>query len=232
MPSSAPPTAAPSECTSIELSKWDKLFTMLENSQMKENMLLQYSDDIMKVELQALRSEMLQFVTRYGGSCAGAVESAGRRTGAQLDLRLEQGMELLRESAGQQHAQHEAALQQLLAASRSQTGRLAKLESACLSGKAGGGAGAGSGGGGGANDGKGFLSRHLMQATAAAAAAVSTSTEAGGVGHLEQTLERLTGEVRALREQMERQLQATPQNGLPAGKSAPLNSQHYKCVNS
>ncbi|MBN3324614.1 PTX3 protein, partial [Atractosteus spatula] len=51
-------TSAP--CTSKDLTKWDKLFSMLENSQMKENMLLQYVNDIITVELQSIRAEMLQ----------------------------------------------------------------------------------------------------------------------------------------------------------------------------
>lgn len=34
---------------------------MLENSQMRENMLLQYADDIIKVEIGSLRGEMLRF---------------------------------------------------------------------------------------------------------------------------------------------------------------------------
>ncbi|XP_062408985.1 pentraxin-related protein PTX3 [Sardina pilchardus] len=211
-PSTVPPTAPPSECKSAELTKWDKLFTMLENSQMKENMLLQYSDDIMKVELQSLRGEMLQFVARYGSACAGAIESTGRRATALLEQRLQQVLDQMREAGGRERAQHDAALQQLLAANRGQAGRLAKLESACLNGRAGGGAaaaGAGAGAsGGGSNDGKGFLSRHLMQATAASASAE---------GRLEQSLDRLTGEVHALREQMERQLLATTQNSMPAG---------------
>lgn len=33
---------------------------MLENSQMRENMLLQYADDIIKVEMGSLRGEMLR----------------------------------------------------------------------------------------------------------------------------------------------------------------------------
>lgn len=180
---------------------------------MKENMLLQYSDDMMKVELQTLRNEMLQFVARYGTACAGAVESAGRRATTQLEQRLQLALEQMRDAAGHERAQHEASLQQLLTASRSQTGRLAKLESACLTGKAAGGSGAAgsAGGGGGSNDGKGFLSRHLMQATAASASSEVVA------GRLEQTLEKLTEEVQGLREQMERQLQITTQNSLPAG---------------
>lgn len=38
------------------------MFSMLENSQMRENMLLQYADDIIKVEIGSLRGEMLRLV--------------------------------------------------------------------------------------------------------------------------------------------------------------------------
>ncbi|KAJ0022237.1 hypothetical protein NQD34_009727 [Periophthalmus magnuspinnatus] len=49
-------------CSVPDLSKWDKMFSMLENSQMRENMLLQYADDIIKVEMDSLRQEMLRSV--------------------------------------------------------------------------------------------------------------------------------------------------------------------------
>ncbi|XP_078140343.1 pentraxin-related protein PTX3 [Centroberyx gerrardi] len=63
------PTPSPAPCKSPDLTKWDKLFSMLENSQMRENMLLQYADEIIKVEMGSLRGEMLRFVAQYGGSC-------------------------------------------------------------------------------------------------------------------------------------------------------------------
>ena len=53
-------TPSPAPCKSPDPTKWDKLFTMLENSQMRENMLLQYADDIVKVEMGSLRGEMLR----------------------------------------------------------------------------------------------------------------------------------------------------------------------------
>lgn len=55
-------TSSPAPCGSPDLSKWDKMFSMLENSQMRENMLLQYADDIIKVEIGSLRGEMLRLV--------------------------------------------------------------------------------------------------------------------------------------------------------------------------
>lgn len=61
-PSLFPATPSPAPCNSQELTKWDKLFSMLENSQMRENMLLQYADDIIKVEMGSLRGELLRLV--------------------------------------------------------------------------------------------------------------------------------------------------------------------------
>lgn len=65
-----PPTATPSPapCSSPDLTKWDKIFSMLENSQMRQNMLLQYADDIIKVEIGSLRGEMLRLVGRESKS--------------------------------------------------------------------------------------------------------------------------------------------------------------------
>ncbi|KAL0973495.1 hypothetical protein UPYG_G00204740 [Umbra pygmaea] len=129
------PTEPP--CKASDLNKWDKLFSMLENSQMRENMLLQYSDDIIKAELGSLRGEMLRFVAQYGGACGVAVENAGRRMFVQMEARLRESMEHLRQErsivAGNSVNSHqETLLQQLLAASRAQASKLIKLENGCL----------------------------------------------------------------------------------------------------
>uniref|UniRef100_A0A8C5MZF7 Pentraxin-related protein PTX3 n=1 Tax=Leptobrachium leishanense TaxID=445787 RepID=A0A8C5MZF7_9ANUR len=55
------------DCQVKELTKWDKLFTMLENSQMRENMLLQTVDEVLKVELQTLRAELTRFTVDIAG---------------------------------------------------------------------------------------------------------------------------------------------------------------------
>ncbi|XP_049919994.1 pentraxin-related protein PTX3 [Epinephelus moara] len=140
------PTLIPAPCNSPELmgqNKWDKIFSMLENSQMRENMLLQYADDIIKVEMGSLRGEMLRFVAQYGGSCGVAVETAGRRMALQLEGRLRETLERLKSrdqtsaaAAGNSvgNSNHlEAMVQQLLTAARTQASRLAKLETSCFS---------------------------------------------------------------------------------------------------
>ncbi|KAK5600124.1 hypothetical protein CRENBAI_008238 [Crenichthys baileyi] len=131
------PTLSSAPCNSPDLTKWDKMFTMLENSQMRENMLLQHAEELVKVEM---RSELLRFIAEYGGSCGAAVETAGRRMILQLEGRLQQTLELfklgdLTSAVGNTvgNSNHlEAQIQQLLSAARTQTSRLAKLESSCL----------------------------------------------------------------------------------------------------
>ncbi|XP_072248825.1 pentraxin-related protein PTX3 [Leuresthes tenuis] len=136
----AEPTPSPAPCSSPDLTKWDKVFSMLENSQMRENMLLQYADDIVRVEMGSLRGEMLRFVAQYGGSCGTAVETAGRRMALLLEGRLRETLERLKlgdltSAAGNSvgNSNHlEAMLQQLLSVAQKQASRLAKLESSCF----------------------------------------------------------------------------------------------------
>uniref|UniRef100_A0A667Z3B5 Pentraxin 3 n=1 Tax=Myripristis murdjan TaxID=586833 RepID=A0A667Z3B5_9TELE len=137
------PTPSTAPCKIPDLTKWDKLFSMLENSQMRENMLLQYADDIVKVEMGSLRGEMLRFVAQYGGSCGAAVETAGRRMSLQLVAKFREVLDRLNpqesknvaatgNSAGNSN-NLEMLLQQLLSATRTQTSRLTKLETSCFS---------------------------------------------------------------------------------------------------
>ncbi|MEE6501127.1 hypothetical protein FKM82_004073 [Ascaphus truei] len=77
-----------SECQTRETTKWDKLFTILENSQMKENMLLQSIDEVIKVELQSVRAEMLQFVDNFAGTCGLGSEGVTPKNAAELDTAL------------------------------------------------------------------------------------------------------------------------------------------------
>ncbi|KAK2895054.1 hypothetical protein Q8A67_012283 [Cirrhinus molitorella] len=191
------PTPSPEPCKSPAFTKWDKLFTMLENSQMKENMLLQYTDDIIKVELQSLREEMLQFVAQYGGSCASAVESSIRRVGTQTETRLQNALDRVREVSADQYAQHDAALQQLLSASVNQAARLERLENGCLKW----------GAGGLAPQSKSFQARHLMQEV--------TETENGG--RLEKTLATISSELQTIREQLTLNTRSVFANSLPSG---------------
>nr|XP_043887899.1 pentraxin-related protein PTX3 [Solea senegalensis] len=142
----AEPTSITPPCSSSDLTKWDKIFSMLENSQMRENMLLQYADDIIKVEMGSLRGEMHKFVAQYGGSCGVAVETAGMKMASQLEARLKETFERLKigdqtsaaaaAAAGNSVGNSnnlESMLHQLLSAARAQASRLTKLETSCVS---------------------------------------------------------------------------------------------------
>ncbi|KAJ8256810.1 hypothetical protein COCON_G00189620 [Conger conger] len=185
-PSEAAPTTSP--CKSPEFSKWDKLFTMLENSQMKENMLLQYADNIIKVELQTLRGEMLQFVANYAGGCSSAVDTAGRRLALQLEMKLAQATDRMKEANAEQRAHQEALLQQLVVVSRAQATRLTKLESTCLSASA-----------------NGAADRSVRQVPAVEG------------GQLEKSLTAMATDLQKARAQLDRSLRSAERHFLPSG---------------
>ncbi|KAI1893894.1 hypothetical protein AGOR_G00128350 [Albula goreensis] len=189
-PQEATVTPTPSTCKTPEFSKWDKLFTMLENSQMKENMLLQYADDIIKVELQALRGEMLQFVANYAGGCASSVDNAGRRLTLQLDMKLAQALEKVREVNAEQRAHQDAVLQHLLAATRAQAARLSKMESSCLNGAAA----------------KNLASANVLQ---------EVTTSEGG--QLEKSLATMAVDLQKARAQLDRSMRSAEKHFLPSG---------------
>ncbi|NXB16535.1 PTX3 protein, partial [Rhagologus leucostigma] len=67
----APGTEEAASCDcQREHSKWDKLFIMLENSQMKENMMLQALEELPRVDLQTLKAELSQLTTTLAGTFA------------------------------------------------------------------------------------------------------------------------------------------------------------------
>ncbi|XP_056467358.1 pentraxin-related protein PTX3 [Gadus chalcogrammus] len=209
-------TPSPSPCSSGDLTKWDKMFSMLENSQMRENMLLQYADDIIKVEMGSLRAELLRMVAQNGGSCGVAVEMAGRRLSLMLEKRLRDTLERISlpgPSARGPSDREEALLQQVLSAARAQGSRLAKLESSCL------GAGLGpaspsasdskTGAQGLAGDGKGRLEQEV-------------TPPREGMAALERTLAAVVTELQETRAQLQQVTRSTRQRYLPAGCESSL----------
>nr|XP_009938359.1 PREDICTED: pentraxin-related protein PTX3 [Opisthocomus hoazin] len=71
-----------------EHTKWDKLFIMLENSQMKENMMLQAVDEILKVDLQTLKVELSQLAANLAGTFTTAVEKVTSHATSQVEQAL------------------------------------------------------------------------------------------------------------------------------------------------
>ncbi|NXE69383.1 PTX3 protein, partial [Calcarius ornatus] len=74
-PAPAAEEAASCDCQR-EHSKWDKLFIMLENSQMKENMMLQALEELPRLELQTLKAELSQLATTLAGTFAAVTSHA------------------------------------------------------------------------------------------------------------------------------------------------------------
>ncbi|XP_004598627.2 pentraxin-related protein PTX3 [Ochotona princeps] len=81
------PTDDPTPCDcGAEHSEWDKLFVMLENSQMREGMLLQATDDLLRGELQRLRAELGRLAGSLARPCAPAEPSETRLAEALAEL--------------------------------------------------------------------------------------------------------------------------------------------------
>lgn len=99
---------------------------------MKENMLLQYSDDIVKLGLQSVRAEMLEIAAQSRASCAAAVENSLRRAEAHIEEKLLQALEQLHGVSAQQQARHDAVLEQILEATKEQEAQLDKVGKNCI----------------------------------------------------------------------------------------------------
>ncbi|NXP20682.1 PTX3 protein, partial [Scytalopus superciliaris] len=85
----APGTEETASCDcQREHTKWDKLFIMLENSQMKENMMLQALDELPKVDLQTLRAELTQLTTSLAGTCAATLDKVTSHIVSQVEQML------------------------------------------------------------------------------------------------------------------------------------------------
>ncbi|XP_054839429.1 pentraxin-related protein PTX3 [Eublepharis macularius] len=114
-----------------EHTEWDKLFIMLENSQMKENMLLHSLDEILKVELQRLRGEMFQFVENFSNLCLTSTEQATSRISNQLDQMLAKNNEEAKDPSGMpRESEQGKTLQEILQLSQNVSNRLSHLERA------------------------------------------------------------------------------------------------------
>uniref|UniRef100_A0A8C8RW45 Pentraxin-related protein PTX3 n=1 Tax=Pelusios castaneus TaxID=367368 RepID=A0A8C8RW45_9SAUR len=112
-----------------EHTEWDKLFIMLENSQMKENMLLQSLDEILKVEVQTLRAEMIQFVANFTGMCSSAIEKVTARVSSQVDQTLTRKCNHVQECEKLHESDQRKILEEILQLSHNVSNRLTQLES-------------------------------------------------------------------------------------------------------
>uniref|UniRef100_A0A8C1ZDN3 Pentraxin 3, long b n=1 Tax=Cyprinus carpio TaxID=7962 RepID=A0A8C1ZDN3_CYPCA len=119
-------------CTPQDLSRWNKLFIMLEDSQMKQDMLLHQNEDMVKVEVDSIQKELHKL--NNNKACVQASENTCKCISEQMNGNLNKAMEQLREAADTYQAQNNETLQQLIQFSRNQATRLTKLESSTLLG--------------------------------------------------------------------------------------------------
>ncbi len=105
---------------------------MLEDSQMKRDMLLQQNEDMVKAEMDSVRKELLKL--NNNKVCVQASENTCKCISEQMNRNLNQAMEQLREAADTYQAQNNETLQQLIQLSRNQATRLIKLESSSMLG--------------------------------------------------------------------------------------------------
>ncbi|NWX68409.1 PTX3 protein, partial [Alca torda] len=115
-----------------EHTEWDKLFIMLENSQMKENMMLQAMDEMLKVDLQTLKAELSQLTTNLAGTFAATVEKVTSHIVSQVEQALVKNSDQAEEAKRLQESEQGKVLEHVLLLSHNVSSRLGQLESAWL----------------------------------------------------------------------------------------------------
>ncbi|NXL58517.1 PTX3 protein, partial [Chordeiles acutipennis] len=115
-----------------EHTEWDKLFIMLENSQMKENMMLQAMDEILQVDLQTLKEELSQLTTNLAGSFATAAEKVTSHIASQVEQALARNSDQAEATKRLHESEQGKVLEHVLLLSHNVSSRLGRLESACL----------------------------------------------------------------------------------------------------
>ncbi|NXN19913.1 PTX3 protein, partial [Indicator maculatus] len=112
-PVQGPEETAACDCQR-EHTKWDKLFTMLENSQMKENMMLQAVEEILKVDLQMLKAELSQLTTSLTNTFATMLEEVTSHLSFQVEQVLVRSTGQAEEAKRLQEAEQGKVLEHIL----------------------------------------------------------------------------------------------------------------------
>ncbi|KFZ64110.1 Pentraxin-related protein PTX3 [Podiceps cristatus] len=115
-----------------EHTEWDKLFIMLENSQMKENMMLQALDETLRVDLQTLQAELSQLTASLAGSFTAAIEKVTSPIVSQVEQALARNWDRAEEAKRLRESEQGKVLEHLLLLSQNVSSRLGRLEGAWL----------------------------------------------------------------------------------------------------
>uniref|UniRef100_UPI0037E76C07 pentraxin-related protein PTX3-like n=1 Tax=Semicossyphus pulcher TaxID=241346 RepID=UPI0037E76C07 len=114
-------------CQAADFSRWDRLFISLEDSHMRQNMLLESLGQCCGGML-SLRTQVDKLSQGTCQQCQPSLESACRAQAEQSSIRLQQGLVELREEEAEKERRLNATLQQLLHSSREGNARLKRLE--------------------------------------------------------------------------------------------------------
>ncbi|XP_060918233.1 pentraxin-related protein PTX3-like [Labrus mixtus] len=114
-------------CQAADFSRWDKLFIALENSHMRQNMLLESLGQCCG-GMHTVRNQVDKLVKGTSQEYLFSLESACRAQVEQSSLRLQRGLAELQEEEAERERRLNATLQQLLHSSSEGNTRLKRLE--------------------------------------------------------------------------------------------------------
>ncbi|XP_056249543.1 pentraxin-related protein PTX3-like [Seriola aureovittata] len=114
-------------CQAADFSRWDKLFIALEDSHMKQNMLLESLQQCCG-GMVSLRTQVEKLVRGPCQQCVPSMESACRAQAEQASLRLQRGLVELREEEAERERRLNTTLQMLLHSTHKENVRLNRLE--------------------------------------------------------------------------------------------------------
>ncbi|KAG8013209.1 Pentraxin-related protein PTX3 [Nibea albiflora] len=114
-------------CQATDFSRWDKLFIALEDSQMRQNMLLESLEQCSE-GMASLKNQVDKLAKGTCQQCLPSLESACRAQSEQARVRLQQGLAELRREEEDREWSLNTTLQELLHSSREGNARLRQLE--------------------------------------------------------------------------------------------------------
>ncbi|XP_074548774.1 pentraxin-related protein PTX3-like [Halichoeres trimaculatus] len=114
-------------CQTAEFSRWDKLFIALEDSHMRQNMLLESLEQCCG-GMHSIRAQVDKLAQGTCQHCLPSLESACRLQAEQASVKLQKGLLELREEEAQRERRLNTTLQQLLHSSHEGSAHLKRLE--------------------------------------------------------------------------------------------------------
>ncbi|XP_028251821.1 uncharacterized protein LOC114427808 [Parambassis ranga] len=110
-----------------DFSRWDKLFINLEDSHMRQNMLLESVEQCCG-GMSALKAQLEKLAKRTCQQCVPSLESVCRAQAEEASLRLQMGLMDLREEEEERERRLNATLQMLLRSRHEENARLKRVE--------------------------------------------------------------------------------------------------------